>query len=67
MCYAHTDQQFNSCAVPEEESSDLNDSQEYVYATYAPGAMVWAKVTGYPWYVHVTGHVKINHVSTNYT
>lgn len=48
-----TDQQFNSCAVPEEDSSDLSDSQEYVYASYAPGTIVWAKVTGYPWYMCV--------------
>lgn len=49
----YTDKEFNSCAVPEEESSDLSDSQEYVYATYAPGAIVWAKITGYPWCVCV--------------
>lgn len=47
----HSDQHFNSCAVSEEEYSDLSDSQEYVYATYAPGAIVWAKITGYPWCV----------------
>ena len=48
-----TDQKFNSCTAPEEDSSDLSDSQEYVYAAYAPGAIVWAKITGYPWYVRV--------------
>ena len=56
--YMHTDKKFNSCTVPEEDSSDLSDSQEYVYATYTPGALVWAKVTGYPWCVPLCPCVK---------
>jgi len=54
LCNAlSTDQQFNSCDVPEEEGSELSDSQEYVYATFTPGAIVWAKITGYPWCVSI--------------
>jgi len=44
------DEQYNSCSAPEEDSSTLSDSQEFVYTSYAPGTLVWAKVTGYPWY-----------------
>ena len=49
MCSMNDDSQHNSCSAPEEEYSDLEDSQEFIESIFIPGSIVWAKIDGYPW------------------
>ncbi len=51
MCSRNTDPEYNRCSAPEEEWSDLKDSQEFVESMFVPGSIVWAKLEGYPWLV----------------
>jgi hypothetical protein len=44
-----TDGNFNSCDTPE-QSWDKENEDNFVYAEFTEGSIVWAKMDGYPWW-----------------
>ncbi|XP_043468830.1 zinc finger CW-type PWWP domain protein 1-like [Leptopilina heterotoma] len=45
FCSENFDKKFASCDIPEEKADD-----DLVESEYVPGNIVWAKITGYPWW-----------------
>ncbi|XP_051163826.1 zinc finger CW-type PWWP domain protein 1-like isoform X2 [Leptopilina boulardi] len=45
FCSENFDENFASCDIPEEKTEN-----NLVESKYVPGNIVWAKLTGYPWW-----------------
>ncbi|XP_052214200.1 zinc finger CW-type PWWP domain protein 1-like isoform X2 [Dreissena polymorpha] len=45
-CSMNTREEYNSCSKPEESYDESN----HIYTKVTEGSVVWAKMTGYPWW-----------------
>lgn len=43
------DKEFASCSVPEAPLR-LHDEEDLIHSEYAAGSLVWARLTGWPWW-----------------
>lgn len=50
VCSMNKDEAFNSCKSQEEDVGELRHSQEFIYSPFVLGSVVWAKMSGYPWW-----------------
>ncbi|XP_064641998.1 uncharacterized protein LOC135496566 [Lineus longissimus] len=48
-CNISTDEDFDSCDIPE-QTWDKENEENFVYAEFTEGSIVWAKMDGYPWW-----------------
>lgn len=49
FCRMHPDEEFNNCDAPEKRLS-LHAEEDMIFNKYSPGSIVWAKLSGYPWW-----------------
>ncbi|XP_060571933.1 histone-lysine N-methyltransferase NSD2-like [Ruditapes philippinarum] len=45
-CSMNTNKNYNSC----EKAEENYDESEHIYTKFAEGSVVWARMTGYPWW-----------------
>ncbi|KAE8737523.1 hypothetical protein FOCC_FOCC017010 [Frankliniella occidentalis] len=49
FCNMHPDEEQNNCNAPEKRES-LRVEEDMIFSEYSPGSLVWARLSGYPWW-----------------
>ncbi|EDO40989.1 predicted protein [Nematostella vectensis] len=50
VCHMNNDDHYNSCAASQEDFDSQDEDFDVIYSPFPTGAIVWAKLAGYPWW-----------------